>query len=749
MGEGNYLYQYDNQTGYYYYDSTKNAATYNRKDNRFYVYNYTEETARSVGVDNSDFLPFNTGGSGNVYGYNGKTGGYQVNYWFGMSSSVNFYLPDDVGAKDSEGNKGNQSSYGDDMVYKFSGDDDVWVYVDDQLVLDMGGVHGVVNGEINFSTGEVTITPAPGNGTSYTIPDISNIKAGDHKLTIYYMERGASESNCSIYFNLAPSYSLTLTKKDADTSSLLAGAQFGFYMDEDCTVPASLWKTGDDENNRTYTFSTDQNGLMKCSGLRAGRTYYLKELAPPSGGYPDISDAVLKLEIDNKGHAAVSALSGDYNWMLEGNPSSISSEDSAETKGNFKLTLNVKNKKTTTVRIHKVWKDDQGNTLTDTSGLSATFELWRRTKQGGGASSSTHTVTFRTQYFDYSAQTNGNGTNMDTGVLKKGPEFTVTVKDGSSLPFTVKALGQNGNMGIYSVSANSQLLSGQMSDSTGNDKFFVNGSWIPLDRSGSYQLNNITKDTTVSVNFLGYLQYEGGTPSIAKSVSVVPGTEIAGSGSSGGSGTGGLDEKVADVPAATLKDGNWSYLWKDLPVQDSNGNPYYYYVKEISSPAGFQVSMDNNSGISGGTITAANIKQTTQVSVKKTWNDQNDRKKIRPATVEISLYKDGEDTGKTITLGPDNGWAGSFTGLDKYEADSNGGEKQIEYTVKEKAVKGYTSSISKTGTNEWLVTNSLLYELPNAGGHGIYLLIFCGCALLAGALSLYWRDRNNKDPMGL
>ena len=745
VGDGNYLYQYDDSTGYYYYDSTKNAATYNRKENRFYVYNYTEMTARSANGDKSDFLPFNTGK--NSYGYNDNTGGFETNYWFGMSSTVNFNLPNDVGAADSNGNKGNQSTHGDDMVYKFSGDDDVWVYVDDQLVLDMGGVHGVVSGEINFSTGKVTITPAPGDGTTYNIPDISNIKAGAHKLTIYYMERGASESNCSIYFNLAPDYSLTLTKKDKDTERVLSGAQFGVYLDEECTVPASLWQTDGDKNNRTYTFTTDASGQMKCSGLRAAHTYYLKELKPPAGGYPDISDAVIKLDIDSQGKAPVSALSGDYKWILEGNSSAISSEDPASTdkKGTFHLSLDVKNKKTTNVRINKVWKDDKGNTLTDTTGLSATFELWRKTKQGG-TSGTSHTVTFRTQYFDLLPLINGNGTNMDVGFLKKGPETTVTVKDGSSVPFTAKALGADGNMGIYSVSANSQQLNGQMSDSTGDYKFLVNGSWVSLNRSGSYQLNNITKDTVVTVTFLGYLQYEGDTPSIAKSVSITPGTEIAGS--SGGSG-GGIDEKVADVPAAVLKDGNWSYLWKDLPVQDSYGNTYYYYVKEVSVPAGFRVNIDNNGGISGGTIAASNIKQTTQISVEKKWNDHDNIKHIRPTSVEISLYKDGTDTGKTLILSLDNDWKGSFTGLDKYEAGPDGREKLIEYTVKEKAVKGYTSYISQNGADAWLVTNSLLYELPNTGRSGTYPLIFCGCAMIAGALSLFRKDRKNKAPKGL
>ena len=76
-----------------------------------------------------------------------------TNYWFGMSSSIKFYLPD-ASASGGSG-KLNQSTKNSDMIFKFSGDDDVWVLVDGSLVLDIGGMHGVEEGTINFSTGEV------------------------------------------------------------------------------------------------------------------------------------------------------------------------------------------------------------------------------------------------------------------------------------------------------------------------------------------------------------------------------------------------------------------------------------------------------------------------------------------------------------------------------------------------------------------------------------------------------------------
>lgn len=103
------------------------------------------------------------------------------------------------------------------------------------------------------------------------------------------------------------------------------------------------------------------------------------------------------------------------------------------------------------------------------------------------------------------------------------------MKDGDTLPFDVAVDADN--MGIYSVAANSVPLTGTMSDSTGNDKFQVSGKWVSLYRKGRYQLSNIRRDQTVVVTFLGYLQYDGGSPSIAKSVTVTPGTAAAGGGS--------------------------------------------------------------------------------------------------------------------------------------------------------------------------------------------------------------------------
>lgn len=280
LGEGDSLYQYDAASGYFYYDSKRNAASYYKGDNRFYVYDSIDEVVdRNDGYkDHSDFLPLNgetskpsidhpllEGKKG--YQYEEKDG--SINYWFGFSSTISFYLPDDVGANGGKANQvtsGNETKETKDMIFTFSGDDDVWVFVDGRPVLDLGGLHGVTFGNINFSTGEVRqsddskqtetkVKQININNKNYHYYDFKNIgkiippdaesdygldihninqdfesqgglKAGKHTLTLYYMERGSSQANCAVYFNLRPTSGIEIEKTDYETHNPLAGAGF-------------------------------------------------------------------------------------------------------------------------------------------------------------------------------------------------------------------------------------------------------------------------------------------------------------------------------------------------------------------------------------------------------------------------------------------------------------------------------------------------------------------------------------------
>ncbi len=226
---------------YYWYESKKNAVDYDIPENLFRVRNYAE---RNSSTSNSgtygDFLPFDYTG-GTVIGKNAND--YHVKsedteYWFGMTMDVDFFQ-----TKDGKLGEGADKE---DMTFYFSGDDDVWVFVDDVLVLDLGGTHGTVDGSINFATGEIlqyltwgganSTDAAKKEGSTTSFPttlracfDAANkIPNGgwssdgktfadysEHTLKFFYMERGSSVANCKLDFRLPtlPDKSLTVTKE--------------------------------------------------------------------------------------------------------------------------------------------------------------------------------------------------------------------------------------------------------------------------------------------------------------------------------------------------------------------------------------------------------------------------------------------------------------------------------------------------------------------------------------------------------
>lgn len=189
------------QDGYYSYDSDLNYAEFDADANQFKVYNsglkmfYPFDSYQEV-VNKGEPTSFH-GGS---VGFGANRG---INHYFGLTMEAKFYQP--------KGGKIN----GKDMVFEFSGDDDVWVFVDDKLVLDLGGIHDKASGSINFSTGQVFV-----NGTSrknmFEILSKDSFDAySTHTIKFFYLERGNNASNCKLKFNLPtiPDNSVMVSKE--------------------------------------------------------------------------------------------------------------------------------------------------------------------------------------------------------------------------------------------------------------------------------------------------------------------------------------------------------------------------------------------------------------------------------------------------------------------------------------------------------------------------------------------------------
>ena len=146
----------------------------------------------------------------------------------------------------------------------------------------------------------------------------------------------------------------------------------------------------------------------------------------------------------------------------------------------------------------------------------------------------------------------------------------------------------------------------------------------------------------------------------------------------------------------TLNDSNgWSYTFRDLPTNVT------YTVSEVSVP-GYTTNITGNAQ-SGFTIT--NTLQRTSVTVRKTWNDENNRDGKRPSSVKITLYENGVATSTTATLSASNGWTYTFSNLPKYKNGS-----QVNYTIQETVPTGYTATYSGNGTTNVSITNTHIPE---------------------------------------
>ena len=335
----------EKEAKYWYYDSSKSSLYLTQDNGKFYLESTKDESGKLTtdrksanrnakneekkinDVVTCGFFPFNKSV--------GNGGASQYNYGFGAKLQFDFTLTDD-----------GQVQVGDDpkdkvpIKFFFSGDDDVWVYIDGQLVLDVGGAHGKASGLLEFgrTTDGTANTVIPYvssnkeggnvykddaenkfvyfNGSKVTfdkkgkIPDKDDAekeftldKGTTHTLTMFYMERGMWESNMAVAFNF-PDHNELQVEKQVDLSDVNKDFQACFKDQKifDFTIqnlathygakPAAQPGTGGVENKvLDLTAKADVESIHPAT---TGSTDYIFALAPdPAQGSESNTGQVL------------------------------------------------------------------------------------------------------------------------------------------------------------------------------------------------------------------------------------------------------------------------------------------------------------------------------------------------------------------------------------------------------------------------------------------------------------------------
>lgn len=219
----------------YSFNSEKNNVYYDYASKK--IVRKDDLVINNAKDDNRGYFPFNSSNPSNKN---------ELNYGFGTQFTIPFTVTENGQNVDDT-----------PMTFKFTGDDDVWVYIDGALVLDMGGAHCKAEGEINFATQMATITtgtsdaklgnqPTAGgrvaakdngnrtvdfknitvtksDGKTISLADYMKESGKVHELKMYYMERGMWDSNMSISYSFVPLPSGLTLSKTLDTTDVNAG----------------------------------------------------------------------------------------------------------------------------------------------------------------------------------------------------------------------------------------------------------------------------------------------------------------------------------------------------------------------------------------------------------------------------------------------------------------------------------------------------------------------------------------------
>ncbi len=319
-----------NEDGYHYFNSQETMAEFNKDENNIFLYDKPGVVRSGSGSTTlyGQFFPFNCAPQIMLT----KSNDTIMNHYFGLTLTTRF-LQQHGGYTDINGKK--------PTTFSFSGDDDVWIFIDNVLVADLGGCHDSVGVDIDFSTGEVKITYSDWSGKKLTKTSTlydAYATAGatesttwngktfadgsTHTMKFFYMERGNWDSNLYLKYNLTEIPETAIYKVD-QRGNPLANTDFAVYaadadynmlsnkggqkVDTTNTQYDANGNIVDSNNNiiatALYKGTTDKNGKMSfidADGMPYalneledlfGSKFILREIKPPEG-FRTVSDNV-------------------------------------------------------------------------------------------------------------------------------------------------------------------------------------------------------------------------------------------------------------------------------------------------------------------------------------------------------------------------------------------------------------------------------------------------------------------------
>lgn len=391
-------FQYDKSTNYYTFDSSAMSARFtgDAGSNTDLKYDATPQTITDLNVqgkkegDRTSWLPFNKDTSVTTS---------NATYHFGMQAVIPFSM-----TANGKMNAADENSA--DIKFDFSGDDDVWVFVDGKLVLDIGGIHNELAGTMNFAENSWSVTrDTERNKYEVDAADINNgtmkgklfnengekgvlgtdretfAATTSHTLTVFYLERGAGASNCKIRFNLPMEDSVSVKKlvsdKDSAGSAISADTQEAINNHE---FAFKLFKNDEPLKNTNYIILDESNQPIGTATTASDGTFKLKnkQTAKFVGQIPKDGNTYYVQEVKEKGwqtpssNYTATAAKGCTEQEKAGGATSakvlINGSDEANDQLNYTFTNVLTHVNTTTVQM-------QGETIVLDYGLPVKIDV--------------------------------------------------------------------------------------------------------------------------------------------------------------------------------------------------------------------------------------------------------------------------------------------------------------------------------------------------------------------------------------